>query len=82
MIHCDKMALSDVDGEFQLNSAMDSLESTKGTSFRDGLPEKRELKYLVEEISATNQCEAEARGTSIYLAKEVDDLCKKCIGVY
>lgn len=76
MIHFDKMKVSDADGAVQLNSAMHAPELKEETSFRDGLSAERELKDLVEAISAASQREAEAQGTAIFLAREVDDLRK------
>lgn len=76
MIHFDKMRVTDADGEVQLNSAMHAPE-LKEETFREGSSSERELKDLVEAISAASQREAEAQGTAIFLAREVDDLRKK-----
>ena len=77
MIHFVKMKLSDVDGEIQLKFAMHALELKKDTSFRDGLSVEREIKDLFQVISVASQREAKVQGTTIFLAKEADDLRKK-----
>ncbi|KAH9330267.1 hypothetical protein KI387_002375 [Taxus chinensis] len=72
--------------KFKVSNSLKAVEmatSTEDTYLQDlesgveGLSAQRELKDLVEAISAASQREAEAQGTAIFLAREVEDLRKK-----
>eukprot|EP01018_Ginkgo_biloba_P023736 Gb_23969 [translate_table: standard] len=77
MIQIDKMKTSNADRAIGLNTVMEAAESQEDETFKESLLAQRELKDLVEAISAASQREAEAQGAAISLAREVEDLRKK-----